>query len=331
MNNWARESWRWTLAVAVVAAGGCSQVDEPERTATAVGPVQRVEATTTVPMRPAVPDGLAGTIVFHSDREGRSKLFTLDLRTGVVTPLTTGADHHDVEPSWSPDGAWVAFVSTRFDSRTYDLAVTDARGTAVRRLTTHLAFERQPTWSPDGQAVLFSSEQEGTQAVFRLGLDTGSITRLSPLPERALMPAAARDGSRLAYVMGGADGLQIVLHDLQAGTTRPLTRGPENAAWPAWSPDGSRLVHTRLQPQGSHLELLDVATGAVTALLVDGLAEVREPSWSPDGRFLVASGSVDAAPRADWNLVLLAPDPPAAAVLLTSGSGNDGAPSWAPR
>lgn len=319
----------WALHLFVVAAIGCGPRGEPSPRPLATADAARAELSgPRVALRAAVPPGLTGVVVFHSDRENRSKLFTLDLATRAVTPLTAGADHHDVEPAWSPDGRRVVFATTRFDRRSFDLTVAEASGAGVRRLTSHLAFERNPTWSADGQSVLFSSEQDGTQAVFLVALDTGQIMRVSPPPERALMPAAARDGFRLAYVMGTDHGLQVMLHDLRTKAIRPLTHGPEGAASPAWSPDGSRLAYTRLQREGTGIEILDLSTNAVTSLAVDGLAELREPAWSPDGKFLVASGSSRSGPSADWDLVLLEPGA-GLAVLLTSGPGNDGAPSWA--
>jgi Tol biopolymer transport system component len=322
----------WALHLTVVVASGCGPGGESSPRPLATAEAARAEpAAARVALRAGLPDGLTGVIVFHSDRENRSKLFTLDLSTRVVTPLTAGADHHDVDPSWSPDGVRVVFATTRFDFRSYDLAVAEASGAGVRRLTSHLAFERHPAWSADNHSVLFSSEQDGTQAVFLVRLDTDQITRVSPPPERALMPAAARDGFRVAYVMGTDHGLQVMLHDLRTGAIRPLTYGPEGAASPAWSPDGSRLAYTRLEREGTRIEILEVSTNAVTSLTVDGLAELREPAWSPDGRFLVASGSAASGPRADWNLVLLEPGSPGIAALLTSGPGNEGAPPWASR
>jgi hypothetical protein len=37
---------------------------------------------------------------------------------------------------------------------------------------THLATDRHAAWAPMAAALLFSSEQEGTQAVFRAWLET---------------------------------------------------------------------------------------------------------------------------------------------------------------
>lgn len=275
-----------------------------------------------------LPEGLQGTIVFHSDREGRSKLLTLDLPSRTVRALTSGTEHHDVEPAWAPDGRSVAFSSTRFDGRTFDLAVIEAGSATARRLTTDLAFDRHPAWSRDGRSLWYASERDGTQAVFRVQLDSGAVSRQSPAPERALMPAPAPDGARLAFVMGGPDGLQVVVQDLVSGAVTRVTSGPDAAAWPAWSPDGGRLACIRLRAGGGRLELRDSATGAIDAIAIDGLPELREPAWSPDGRFLVVSASASAGPTADFDLVLVVPGPSAAAIRLTAGRGSDGAPSW---
>ena len=290
--------------------------------ATAIPPAPTPE---TVPLQEEPPP-LTGTIVFHADREGRQKIFALDLASHTVTGLTSGAAHHDEDPAWSPDGTRLAFASTRFDHRTYDIAVMDAATSDVRRVTDDAAFENHPMWWPDGRALVFSSEREGTQAVFRLAFDTAALTRLSPRPERALMPAPAPDGRRIAFTMGTLDGLQIGLLEVDSENLRQLTRGPSGAARPRWSPDGTRLAYARLGPGGSFIEILEVATGHSRSLAVTGMASLVEPVWSPDGQWLAAAGRAES-----WDLILVQADPPGMAYRLTRGPGNDRAPSWKPR
>jgi TolB protein len=272
------------------------------------------------------PPSLTGTLAFHADREGRQKIFALDLASRAVAAITSGAAHHDEDPAWSPDGTRLAFASTRFDHRSYGIAVMDTATSDVQRVTDDAAFEHHPMWWPDGRGLVFSSERDGTQAVFRRVFDTGEFTRLSPRPERALMPAAAPDGRRIAFTMGTPDGLQIGLLELESENLRQLTRGPSQAARPRWSPDGTRLAYARLRPGGSFIEILDVASGQSRSLAVTGIASLVEPAWSPDGQWLAAAGGADS-----WNLILIQPGPPAAAYRLTQGPGNDRAPSWKPR
>jgi len=233
-----------------MATAGCGQgaVESPAPDATPAAHASPLAAT---PLSSDTPKGRSGTVVFQSDREGRSKLFAIDLSTLAVTRLTAGVDHHDVDPASSPDGTRLLFASTRFDTTTFDIARAAADGSAVQRLTAHRAFERYPCWASDGRSAFFAGEQEGTQALYRLALDTGEVTRVSTGPDRALHPAAAPDGRRLAYTLGTPDGLHVVVHDLTTGEIRRVDRGSDGAAWPAWSPDGTRLAVTRLRPDGA--------------------------------------------------------------------------------
>lgn len=301
------------------------------------GPVPSADPSThkrvSVTAGSAQPAGLAGTIAFQSDRDGRAKLFTLDLRSGAIARITSGANHHDVEPAWSPDGRRLVFSSTRFDSRTFDLAVAEAAAPdAARRVTTHGAFERQPVWAADGGSLFFAGEHDGTQALFRIALDGGGLVRVSPLPQRALMPAVAPDGRGVAYVQGGTDGLQLVTQELPAGQPMRLSAGAEDAAWPSWSPDGARLACIRLDGESrATLDVIEVASRTRTSYHLEGLHGLREPAWAPDGRGLVVAGAATTGSGSDWDLMFVALDQVPLFVRLTSGRGNDTAPSWSAR
>ena len=86
----------------------------------------------------------------------------------------------DTQPAWSPDGAKIAFVSTRDStletwqetdddgnviprsrlSINKEIYVMNADGSGQTRLTIELASDDSPAWSPDGTKIIFRSDRD---------------------------------------------------------------------------------------------------------------------------------------------------------------------------
>ncbi|MFN2570566.1 MAG: CehA/McbA family metallohydrolase [Gemmatimonadales bacterium] len=86
------------------------------------------------------------------------------------------------------------------------------------------------------------------------------------------------DGTELIYSMQGSLWRQRIGSD----TAVQLTSGPAYDYQPDWSGDGRSVVFARYAHDAIELELLDVASGAVTPLTATGAVNI-EPRWSPDG------------------------------------------------
>jgi len=98
-----------------------------------------------------------------------------------LTQITTNPGE-DVEPSWSPDGKWITYV-TKLDPKlfqygTQHVAVSPATGGAAKVLTQ--SFDRMSRWprfSPDGQFIYFTADDDGTINLCRIPAAGGEITR----------------------------------------------------------------------------------------------------------------------------------------------------------
>jgi Tol biopolymer transport system component len=76
---------------------------------------------------------------------------TTDLRRG---PSTRGAQFG---PTWSPDGARIAFEVSDLDAGTSSLQVVDRDGSHVARITPRGLNAEEPSWSPDGEWIAFAA------------------------------------------------------------------------------------------------------------------------------------------------------------------------------
>ncbi len=86
----------------------------------------------------------------------------------------------DTQPSCSPRGDGIVFVSDRGGEGNTDLYFMDEDGQGVRRLTTDPAKEQCPAWSPDGSTIVFFREVPGGQdQIFTIAADGSNETRIT--------------------------------------------------------------------------------------------------------------------------------------------------------
>jgi TolB protein len=289
------------------------------------------------------PRGLSGTLVFQSDARsaanpnGRVKIYTINLETGVITALTRDGNWDDGQPRYSPDGARIAFRSNR--SGSYNLYLMDADGSRVTRVTEHARNDQEPSWAPDGQSLFYASERDrgpGRHDLYRVWIADGSIERLTNFFEGyAFMPSASPDGNWLAFVattfpMDGGWANQVHVMEVATRMTWPFDV-TASGCWPSWSPDGSSIAHVSLMREPSQIQL--VSSFGTDPQPVPGETQRWHyyPDWSPDNRLLAIATSPEHHDGEDWDLAIIDPSRAIPAQRLTTGAGNDRVPDWKPR
>ncbi|EPX59664.1 tolB protein precursor, periplasmic protein [Cystobacter fuscus DSM 2262] len=190
------------------------------------------------------PDG--SWLVAESDAQGFSDVVRQAPRADAEVLGLATAREGNFEPSVSPDGSRVVFVSSREGDP--ELYVMKADGTDVRRLTHFPREDVAPRWSPDGQWISFLSDRDGRTRLYVMKADG---TELRPVSASATVgderePAWSPDGRRLAFVAASKDPKEtkarIWVVDVAGGEPVALTRGQAVEDQPAWSPEGKHLV-----------------------------------------------------------------------------------------
>ena len=85
-------------------------------------------------------------IAFTSRRDGNREIYVTNADGSGQTRLTDNP-YSDQDPSWSPDGTKIAFVSERLGAGT-DIYVMNADGSDQTRLTDNTVNDLDPSWGP---------------------------------------------------------------------------------------------------------------------------------------------------------------------------------------
>ena len=191
----------------------------------------------------------------------------------------------DWTPTWSPDGAQIAFVGQYPDDRIH---VANLPAIAHNIVPSGTTFDHAPVYSPDGAWIYFSAHPSNLSHVilFRVHPDGTALDSLTGYNGDFELvddwPLPSPDGSQLAFVSNRATGHRIHFLDL---TTGALSATFIQATSVRWGPGGDVLAY--LAPDGATLHLVHTDGGGDRVLLT---ATSVEPgfAWSPDGTWIIA-------------------------------------------
>ena len=109
-------------------------------------------------------------------RSGSFVLYKIPAAGGAPVRLTTAAGNQ-MEPCWSPDGQWIAYLGGALGQG--DIYAVPAEGGEPVNLTASPGDEGTPAWSPDGQRIAYHADDGGNLDVWVLDFPPATPTGAS--------------------------------------------------------------------------------------------------------------------------------------------------------
>jgi len=270
--------------------------------------------TTTWSFLDVSPDGK--TVIFDS----LGDIYSMPITGGEATALTSGIPWN-FQPTYSPDGKKIAFISDRNGAD--NIWVMNADGSnphEVTKETKHLIHN--PAWSPDGQWIsarkgFVSSRSIAAGEIWLYHVNGGEgiqlVERANGKKAQKSMgePAYSPDGKYLYFSQDATPGLvwqynkdatgQIfVIKRLNLDNNKMdvLAGGPGGAVRPVPSSDGKKIAFVKRLPNAkSAIYIKDLASGNETALYKNLERDNQETAgshgnttafaWTPDNSDII--------------------------------------------
>ena len=194
--------------------------------------------------------------------ERRTHIFTIDVESGDEKQITDG-DWYDDQPSWSPDGKSIAFVSDRERERHQrqwrsDLWVVPVAGGRARKLTQSRGTAVSPVFSPDGRHIAFVGHEHGDEGsaknihlmvVAAQGGEPRSVSTPIDRPVAGWPPTGGRafewaGGDTLLFIAGDRGTMASYRAGIANGSVSKVLDGERQIESFALSPDGRKVAFT---------------------------------------------------------------------------------------
>ncbi|MBN1827492.1 MAG: PD40 domain-containing protein [Candidatus Eisenbacteria bacterium] len=261
-----------------------------------------------------------------------TKKVTVFLRAIRFSKLASAGDQADTErePSWSPDGASIAFVSEG-DGGNRDIWTTAVSAGAAARITDSPNEDRSPDWAPFGSVIAFASDRSGNWDIWTVGTSGGAATQVTTNGSHDRGPAWSSSGTSIAFHSIRDGNWNIYTMPMSGGSAAGVAEQRTSAASAessaVWTPNGSSLVFTGNQNGG--LDLWSVTPPSLTLVAVPGgndpAAREVDPEYAPGGRLLVYAYYRNG----NWDLWAL--DPATGdKKIVTNHFASDLEPAWSP-
>jgi DNA-binding winged helix-turn-helix (wHTH) protein len=232
-----RRGYRFIAPITVNGTAAAAETHTPENRSTSVP--KSVART-----RPLLASGLLGTVMLLV--AGGLWIYKRSETPGPPPQRTltriTFDDGLQSEPTWSPDGRYIAYSSDRGGK--FDIWVQQVSGGNPVQITKRNGNNWQPDWSPNGKYIAYRSEdgEGGLYVAPALG-GAGLERKISSF---GYFPRWSPDSSQILFLTGVSYGVgsSVYVVRLDGNPPRPIQADIPPERWAisaAWHPDGKRI------------------------------------------------------------------------------------------
>jgi tricorn protease len=195
--------------------------------------------------------------------QAHGEVLTVPAEKGDIRNLTNTPGVMERDPSWSPDGKWVAYLSD--ESGEYQLFLKNPDGMGEARkisLGTPASFYYEPVWSPDSKKIAFTDKRLN---IWYVDLAKGTPVKIDTdtydAPKRTLDPVWSPDSRWVAYSKTLTSHMHAIFaYSLEQGKSLQLTDGLSDARFPAFDQKGQYLYFTASTDVGPTTGWLDLSS-----------------------------------------------------------------------
>lgn len=205
------------------------------------------------------------------DYDEQMEIYAVSEKSGGLQRLTSQRGY-DAEASYSPDGQWIAFASTRHaygktlpgpeqkqlevdPSFFGEIYIMRADGSGVRRLTSVPGYDGGPFFSPDGTRIVWRRfDEQGLIAdIWTMNLDGSDQRQVTAFGSMSWAPYIHPSGEYILFASNklGFENFELFMVDVE-GRRQPVrvTYSDGFDGLPVPSPDGRQLAWTSSRAGG---------------------------------------------------------------------------------